>query len=58
MSSKNEWFIDVIDTKARPGPSAAKLLDVGVPLAVVRRYQIIRRHMTSGLKRRVKEARN
>ena len=58
MSSKNEWFIDVVDTKDKPWPSAVKLIEVGVPLAIARKYQIIRRYMTSGLKKRVKEARN
>lgn len=56
--AKNEWFIDVVDAKDKPWPSAAKLLSVGVPLAIARKYQIIRRDMTAGLKRRVKQARN
>ncbi|GEM_PF-4795669 len=58
MGKPIDWVIDVVDTKPKRWPSAASLLKVGVPLAVARRYQIARRDMTAGLKKRVKEAVN
>jgi hypothetical protein len=53
-----EWIIVIADTNTKPWPSAAKLVDVGVPLKMARRYQRIRRDMTAGLKRKLKESVN
>ena len=60
MATADYWIdvVDVIGTQKKRWPKAKDLLKVGVPLRVVRRYQVVRREMTSGLRKRVKDAVN
>lgn len=58
--TRGAWQISVVDSlkvKGKPQgsmPSAARLVEVGVPLEVARRWAAVRRDMTVGLKRRVR----
>lgn len=56
--ARTEYVIVVADRINKPFPHAAKLIEAGVPLAVARRYQVVRYQMTAGLKKRVKKDRN
>lgn len=56
--SSPAYIIVVADTIKKRWPSAASLVKLGVPLAVARRYQLVRRDMTAGLKRRIEQAKN
>lgn len=52
------YDIVVLDTITKPFPSAAQLIETGVPLRVARRWAKVRRAMTVGLKRELRERRN
>jgi len=52
------WEVVVADTIKKPFPGAASLVKLGVPLAIARRYQVVRRDMTVGLKRRLERSKN
>lgn len=58
--AKGDWEICVVDTirvRGKPVgwcPSAEKLVEVGVPVTVARRWKKVRRDMTAGLRRRVR----
>ena len=55
------WQISVVDTirvKGKPPnwfPSAEQLVESGVPVSVARRWLRVRRDMTVGLRRRVRQ---
>lgn len=53
MGKQTEYVVVVADRINKRWPHASKLVAAGVPLAVARRYQIVRRQMTSGLRKRV-----
>ena len=53
-----EWIVVVADRIPKPWPPASSLLRLGVPLAVARRYQLVRWDMTVGLKRRIARSKN
>jgi hypothetical protein len=52
------YIIVIADTIPKPWPPASQLVALGIPLAVARRYQLVRRDMTAGLKRRLELAKN
>ncbi len=58
MAKQGAWEIAVIDANSKRWPSATKLVEVGVPLRIARRYARVRRDMTAGLRRRVRQAVN
>lgn len=58
MGKQCTWEIVIADRKKGHFQAASKLIALGVPLAVARRYQLVRRDMTVGLKRRLEKAKN
>lgn len=50
-----QYEIVVLDVHPHPFPSAEKMVEMGVPAKVAADWKRIRRDMTAGLKRRVKE---
>jgi hypothetical protein len=56
--SKTEYQIVVIDPRVPGNWHPKRLVEIGVPVGVARRWAKVRREMTSGLRRRVKEAVN
>ncbi len=53
-----DYQIVVIDSHPGKFPPAADMRKCGVPVTIIARWKKVRREMTAGLKRRVKEAVN